>query len=391
MPKILEVTTQNEEQYLDQIVELEEIVLQKMIKEGRVGQLFTTGKEDISKYVQSDENTVMIAVNDDGSIGAAAYITQGQKPFTYNDITKYFKTGEGYKRYIKSKYQSKQQYLKDLLEIYEIKLKAFENAKNRILQEEKYENIGEYLQQEILENEFHEKSNLREKINEYMSEYIIENYGEDIQEKYEQFYWITSEEISKEFDRPVVKKCENAQEYEQFIQAQVEYEEILKKAQLKILEKPNFDITKYYTANTQNSIELDTYITGLNNRNRGLGRILVFEGIKKHINRFFEKKENNEIFLCSTLHRDNWESRYVSEFFGLKDSLFVNRRQGRDREVHICRVTREEVTEYLAEIYDKLAVLCRYNPENKKLPESTVEKILEEENNKFKGGNGDAR
>ena len=57
---------------------------------------------------------------------------------------------------------------------------------------------------------------------------------------------------------------------------------------------------------------------------------------------FFENESEQEIFLCSTLHRDNLSSKYVSEFFGLTDSLYVRRRDGRDREVHICRVGRDE-------------------------------------------------
>ena len=45
---------------------------------------------------------------------------------------------------------------------------------------------------------------------------------------------------------------------------------------------------------------------------------------------FFDDESEQEIFLCSTLHRDNLSSKYVSEFFGLTDSLYVKRRDGRD-------------------------------------------------------------
>ena len=44
---IIEITKNNEKQYLEQIAELEQIVLEAMKKEGRDGQLFATGKEDI--------------------------------------------------------------------------------------------------------------------------------------------------------------------------------------------------------------------------------------------------------------------------------------------------------------------------------------------------------
>ena len=43
MVKVIELTKENEEQYLNQIVELEQITLEAMKKEGREGQLFATG------------------------------------------------------------------------------------------------------------------------------------------------------------------------------------------------------------------------------------------------------------------------------------------------------------------------------------------------------------
>lgn len=106
MVKVIELTKENEEQYLDQIVELEQITLEVMKREGREGQLFATGKEDISEYIHSNENSVIVAVNESGKVEAATYITQGQYPFTYNDITKYFKYGEQYIQYVKSQYKS---------------------------------------------------------------------------------------------------------------------------------------------------------------------------------------------------------------------------------------------------------------------------------------------
>lgn len=106
MIKIVELTKDNEEKYLDQIVELEQISLEAMKKEGREGQLFDTGREGISEYVHSNENSVIVATDENDKVEAATYVTQGQSPFTYNDITKYFKYGEKYKQYVKSQYLS---------------------------------------------------------------------------------------------------------------------------------------------------------------------------------------------------------------------------------------------------------------------------------------------
>lgn len=377
MAKIIEVTKENESQYLDRIINLEELTLKEMKKEGREGQLFATGREDISEYINSSENTVIIATNEKDEVEAVTYLTQGQKAFTYNDITKYFKYGKKFKEYVKSQYTDRNQYKKDLLDIYEIKLKAFRYARDRILEEHpEMQSIKEFLEREIQENGFHEKSELREKLNAYMSEYILENYGEETLQKYQQFYWITMNDISEEFGKRVETPNKNVEEYEQFMELQTEYEEILQRGNLQIHERPKFNEAKYYSANTGNAIELDTYMTSPNNRNAGIARIIVFEGIKKHIEKHFSNPQNNEIFLCSTLHRDNLSSKYVSEFFGLTDSLYVNRRQGRDREVHICRISREEAMEYLTSIADKLAVLYGYNPNHKNIPESTVRQVL---------------
>ena len=80
--RIIELTKENEANYLDQVANLEEKVLEDMEKNSKVGQLFITGKEEISYYVRSENNTVMISVDDDDNVVSAAYITQGQQPFT---------------------------------------------------------------------------------------------------------------------------------------------------------------------------------------------------------------------------------------------------------------------------------------------------------------------
>ncbi len=370
MTKILELTKENESKYLDKIEELENLTLEVMKKEGREGQLFATGTEDISEYIHSDENTVIVAVNEEDEVEGATYVTQGQRPFTYNDITKYFKYGEGYQKYVKSQYENPQEYQRDLLDMYKIKLQAFQYAKNLILAEyPEISGFDEFLKNEVQENGFHEKSKLREKMNRYMSQYITENYGKEIQDKYQQFYWISAQDISREFGKTINFQNQDMQEYE----------EMLNQSKLKIHESPDFDISKYYSSNTENAIELDTYITSPSSRSAGIARMIVFEGIKKHMNEHFRNPENKEIFLCSTLHRDNLSSKYVSEFFGLTDSLYVNRRQGRDREVHICKIKREKAMEYLASISDKLAVLYGYNPEHKNISESTRIRVLNEQ------------
>ena len=205
--KIKELTKENEKKYLDKVAELEKIVLAAMEKDGKIGQLFITGKEDISEYVHSKQNTVMIAVDSNENVQSATYITQGQKAFTYNDITKYFKYGEGYKKYVKSLYANENEYKNDMLEVYKVKLKAYKYAKGKILNEhpEFSNDILSFLEHELKEenNHFHEKSILREDFNKYMSEYIENMQESSIKEKYEKFYWTNAEDISKEFGKTI--------------------------------------------------------------------------------------------------------------------------------------------------------------------------------------------
>ena len=104
--KLEELTKDNEAQYLEQVANLEQVVMENMEARGQSGQLFPTGREDISAYAHSKENSVFVAVDENGKVIAATYITQGQQPFTYNDITKYFKYGDDYNQYVKNKYKT---------------------------------------------------------------------------------------------------------------------------------------------------------------------------------------------------------------------------------------------------------------------------------------------
>mgnify|MGYP003314086350 CR=1 FL=1 len=83
---IIEVTNDNEAKYLNGIGELENEVLKQMNNEGKTGQLFITGIEDISKYINSCSNNVYIATKNHDVV-SAVYVTRGQNYFTYNDIT----------------------------------------------------------------------------------------------------------------------------------------------------------------------------------------------------------------------------------------------------------------------------------------------------------------
>ena len=328
---------------------------------------------DLLPYMEQKYDMIkfkIAKVDEQGNVIAATYITQGQNAFIYNDITKYFKYGDKYDEYVKGLYPSELEYKRDMLETYQIKIEAYKYAKEKVLREfpQYGGDIMAFLEHELQEpnNGFHEKSKLREKLNSCMSEYIqkMESAKPGVSEMYQRFYWFTADKISKEFGKENVKPNSiDAKELETFLsEEEREYQKILESGPLVIHERPNFDIEKYYTSTSSNAIELDTYITDPRDRKSGLARILLLEGIDKHMKEFFVKPENQEIFLCSTLHRDNLSSKYVSEFFGLTDSLYVKRRDGINREVHICKIGRDEYENYLNHMRKRVAVLYGYNP-----------------------------
>ena len=63
----------------------------------------------------------------------------------------------------------------------------------------------------------------------------------------------------------------------------------------------------------------------------------------------------------------------------MKDYLFVNRRKGRDRQVHICGIEREKISEYLDKMEKKIAVLYKRNPNNIAISDKERIEILTEQ------------
>ncbi len=414
--EVIEVTKENEQQYLKGIVELEELVLDKMEKSGKIGQLFITSENDIKDYIESNSNHVMVAINNsDKSIISTAYITQGQQDFSYNDITKYVKSGEDYTKFVRSKY-SKNEYEHNLRKTYIDKITAFVYARDMILKENNIDKLDEMTEEqknaifmEFVENErkdtkngFQELSKIRESLNKNMAAYM--KFVKKNIEGYRDFYWADFEFLKKncEHNKPedIEKKSNNLfgkifkilkeNDSEENSEKQICTYDSTMETYDKIMSYQKYNIkdmshcqnkSKYFNANTSNTIELDTYITHPNNRENGIARIVVLNGLKKSLNQVLKNEKNSEIFIASTLHQDNLSSKYVSEFFGLTDYIFVNRRTGRDRQVHLFGMKKEDVPEYLRKMEKKIAVLYGYNPSKIDINDNEKLKIINEQLN----------
>ena len=375
---IVEVTKENEKKYLKGIVELEEIVLNTMEEEGKIGQLFITGEEGLREYIRSKQNHIFVAVKNDGSdkVISAAYITRGQKEFTYNDITKYFKCGKEYDEYVRTRFKNPQQYYRRMIDIYQKKIDAYRYARDIVLfeknnipfhnikEEDRNEMFIQKVQQEYLDsnNGFHEKSKLREKFNKCMTSYIKVKLGNDIKQ-YEYFYWLDFKTMMNALPVDNQKQVRDLFKNYKMSSSVNAYDKVLEYQRYKIYDKSHCaNISKYYEANTNNTVELDTYITHPDYRKNGIAEILTFEGIKRTLSEI--NAANDKVYLVSTLHEDNFASKYVSEFFGLKDYIFVNRRNGRDRQVHIFGMNRKDIPNYLEGVEKKLNKLYNYKQKN---------------------------
>lgn len=375
---VIEITKENEKKYLKGVVELEEIVLNKMEQEGKVGQLFITGEEGLKEYIRSEDNHIFAAVKNDGSnqVISAAYITRGQKSFTYNDITKYFKCGEKYDEYVRDNFENSQQYYRKMIDIYQKKIEAYRYARDKILfeknniplhnikEEDRNEMFIKKVQDEYHDknNGFHEKSEVRENLNRYMTSYFQKNYNNDMK-RYENFYWMNFTTMINSLPEDKQKQTKEVFENVGLNSSIKAYDKILEYQRFKIYDTTQCqNISNYYDANTNNTVELDTYLTHPDYRKNGIAEILTFEGIKRTINEL--SKENDKVYLASTLHEDNFASKYVSEFFGLKDYIFVNRRNGRDRQVHIFGMDKKEIPNYINGIEKKLIDLYNYKQKN---------------------------
>ena len=374
---IREINKKNQ-RYIPKIAQLEDIILFQMENNGQAGQFFPTGEEDIREYALSDENIVFAAIDErTDDVSAAVYITQGQMPYTYNDLTKYFKFGEEYNNFVRSQYPSKDAYLTAMINNFAKKIQAYKYAKDKILEEYPEGTAFEDLVlKEKEENNFHEKSKIRDLLNKYMSSYIMEQNSGKLPKEYEYFYWTSLKDIESMSGNTF--NFENA-DYKDIYKEAQECDKVIGLQKYKIYETPKFYPGKYYGANTTNTLEIDTYISKPDKRSSGMARIIVYEGLKRALEKYFADKSHDKIHLCSTLHRENVSSKYVSEFFGLMDSLYLERRQGRDREVHFTSVSREQYKSYIENIGKKLAVLYGYNPDRLQISKDEQIRITEEQ------------
>lgn len=102
MSTFIEVTRKNMEQYLDGIMELQEIVCKNLKAHEKGHFFFGSPKEDIIKHIASETSVVSLAKSDAGSIISACFFTFNHS--AYNDLTSYIRNSKIYRNSVLSTY-----------------------------------------------------------------------------------------------------------------------------------------------------------------------------------------------------------------------------------------------------------------------------------------------
>ena len=351
--------------YAKEIESLEKYVSDKLQEQGKGHIFFTTGYDDIYSYIKDRDVTVMECQDDYYKIISAAYITQGQGLYTYNDLSKYFKFNKEYVDYAKTKYDPKELCSIEY-ETFMKKIEGYKYAKALIEKELNITDLVDYFQNEKKKGTFDEHDKVREKVNRYIYDYFRDNNNDRIGfTELDRFYLLKFSDLQNCEDNEIRTKCEN--ETEENKKLYEEYGQLIDLFDLNdsiLPDENNFEYLKrenfktYFDANPFNTIELDTYMVHPDNRKKGLAKIVTFEGLKIQIKKLLAKRPSlKEIFISATIHQDNEPSKRVTTSFGKFDTLYIKRRTGINREVYFCRIDKKNLQEFIRKNEEKIAKL----------------------------------
>lgn len=350
--------------YAKEIESLEKYVSDKLQEQGKGHIFFTTGYDDIYSYIKDRDVTVMECQDDYYKIISAAYITQGQGLYTYNDLSKYFKFNKEYVDYAKTKYDPKELCSIEY-ETFMKKIEGYKYAKALIEKELNITDLVSYFQNEKKKGTFDEHDRVREKVNRYIYDYFRDNKDRIGFTELDRFYLLKFSDLQNCEDNEIRTKCEN--ETEENKKLYEEYGQLIDLFDLNdsiLPDENNFEYLKrenfktYFDANPFNTIELDTYMVHPDNRKKGLAKIVTFEGLKIQIKKLLAKRPSlKEIFISATIHQDNEPSKRVTTSFGKFDTLYIKRRTGINREVYFCRIDKKNLQEFIRKNEEKIAKL----------------------------------
>lgn len=358
--KIIEITKDNWLEYKERMLKLEEYVKADIVQKG-IGNLFFTTGEDIKDYAEDTRHHVYVMEDEKGNLVSQVYIIGASSHIQgdYSDLPKYFTMDEGFQTYLKQNvYKSEKEYETVKTKFYDHKISAFTYAIKQIYGSLDIDKFNQDLEAEInSETHFDERTTLRRNINRYMSEYMKKVGASEL---YRQFYWVKASDL-KDITQDKITNS---------------YDKYLEASKINVYGNHVQDITQYYAADVDNTIELDTYITNPDARQKGAAKILSFVGLSKTIEEFFQNSNSDNLYLSITLHKDNYLSENVAHFFGFEDYIDLERRSGIDRHVCMKCLNRNNYKTYLEQLSKKLSYF--YDFGNQNLTEAEIQNFEDE-------------
>ena len=366
---MFEVNEKNNEEvrkkYAKEIKELDQYISEKIQEQGRKEIFFSTGYNTILNFIKNKDATVMICQDNNKKVISSCYIVQREELYRYNDLTKFFKFNKDYIEYSKLKYDTKELYSIEY-ETYMKKIEGYKYAKELIAKELNVTDLVGYCKIEKDKGDFDEQNKVRVSVNRYIADYFKDNNKDRIGLiELDRFYLLKFSDLQNCEDDEIKAKCNNETEENKILYK--EYDELVDLLNLcdsllpdekdfKYLKPENYK--KYFGANIFNTIELDTYIVHPDYRSKGLGKIIIFEGLKIQIKKLLEKRPNlEEIFVCSTIHQDNYPSKKVTHSLGEFDVIYIKRKYGINREVHFCKIERKNLDEFIKNNEKRINIL----------------------------------
>ena len=360
-------------QLANEIDELEKYVHNELDERKLGYYYFTTGFDDIQNYIKDKDVTVMVCQENDEKIIAASYITQGQGFYTYNDLTKYFKFNEEFKKYGKSKY-SPEELCSIEYETYMKKIEGYKYAKERITEELNITDLVGHCKEEKVKGTFDEKNKVRERVNRYICDYFRYKDKDRIGLiELDRFYLLKFSDLQNCEDKEIKDRCNKETEENKSLYK--EYDDLIDLFDLSdaiLPDDQNLDpqyYKTYFDANPLNTIELDTYIVHPQHRHRRLARIVSFEGLKIQKDKLLSKRPDlKEIFINGTVHKENVPSQTVASSFikpiQKNDSniiecgtLYIKRRKGIQRKVYLCKIKKDNLDKVFSKNEDEVKKL----------------------------------
>lgn len=355
--KFIELTRENFDKYAKQIVNLCDQAVESNEKNNKSGQFYTSTVPELYGYVISGKDLVLMAVDEQDKVLGATYINSKVRQNTYSDFTKYFHYFPEFKNEFANTFSSISEYQEFVTKAYLEKILLFAGIAEEVEQSKKLnpdnKSFKELLEQQISQNIFQENNPIRRYITdllyeEYDSRGKVSEYAKTV------FYGLD------DIDKGMLKKQVEGKissKYLEYISSA--YETFLKAQAPVFITEPNIDIKKYFNANMDNAMEINTYVVDPAYQGSGLAKILLYETLKRCMEAYFSREGNTELYLNTTIHNENVNSQRTANIIGMTDYLYIERTSGVNRRVYMKQIKKEDYKDLLYDI--ELELLMEYN------------------------------